>query len=104
MDYPNLSIVVPVFNEEEVIEAFFARVTGLLKQNNIRCELIFVDDGSVDRTYELLCQCKEKSPGAVKVIRLARNFGHQLAITAGLRAARGAAVVVTDGDLRIRRR
>ena len=61
--------------------------------------MIFVDDGSADRTHELLCRCKERSPGAVKVIRLARNFGHQLAITAGLRAARGAAVVVTDGDL-----
>lgn len=94
-----LSVVVPVFNEEEVVERFFLQTTGFLGQHQVNYELVFVDDGSRDRSYELLKALKERLPSRIQVVKLARNFGHQLAITAGLKAARGQAVVVTDCDL-----
>ena len=94
-----VSVVVPVFNEELVIEEFFHRMTQTLKKARVNYEFVFVDDGSFDGSYELLKKCKKEDPPRVRLLRLARNFGHQLAITAGLRAAQGKAVVVVDCDL-----
>lgn len=97
-DY-GISIVVPVFNEELGIEEFILQLDTALTSNNVDYEVIFVDDGSRDRSFELLQGIKRKKPQRVKILRLARNFGHQLAITAGMRVARGKAVVVMDADL-----
>lgn len=94
-----ISVVVPVFNEQAVIEEFFDQVTAVLKGEELKYEIIFVDDGSRDRSYDLLRNFKQSAGDRVKVVKLARNFGHQLAITAGMRSARGQAVVVMDGDL-----
>ena len=96
---PEISIVVPVFNEEAVIETSFKHLASLLDQQRISYELIFVDDGSQDATFEILKQCQKRKADSVRLVKFARNFGHQLAITAGLRKAQGKAVVVTDADL-----
>ncbi len=94
-----ISVVVPVFNEQAVIEEFFKQAAAVLKGEGLNYEIIFVDDGSRDNSYDLLRKFKQASGDKVRVVKLARNFGHQLAITAGMRSARGQAVVVMDGDL-----
>jgi len=95
----DLSVVSPAFNEEAVIGRFCERVTRVLSGCGLSYEIILVDDGSRDRTFELMREAHLKDPQRVKALRLARNFGHQLAITAGLRQAQGRAVVVMDCDL-----
>lgn len=88
----------PVFNEEPVIGELAARLASFLGALDESWEVVFVDDGSTDRSYELLAERCATEP-RYRVIRLTRNFGHQLAITAGLDYARGEAVVVMDADL-----
>lgn len=95
---PTLSVVVPCFNEEEVIEHTHARLTKVLSESGDDFEIIYVDDGSLDRTAELLRNIQVRDSRA-RVVRLARNFGHQIAATAGLDYAGGSAVVLIDADL-----
>lgn len=94
-----VSVVVPVFNESEVIGAFYDRVTkALALLDGCSYELVFVDDGSRDDSYAQLSSfaaCDEH----VRVLKFSRNFGHQIAITAGIDHARGDCVVVIDADL-----
>jgi dolichol-phosphate mannosyltransferase len=92
------SIVVPVFNEESVIDEFTRRALEVMDSLGEPYELIFVDDGSVDATFRKASLLSSQFP-QVKALRLSRNFGHQVAITAGIDATSGAAVVVMDGDL-----
>ncbi len=96
---PAISIVSPVFNEEAGIEAFYRELKRVCLMANMDHEIVFVDDGSRDHSFLALSRIRQADPQCVRVIRLARNFGHQLAITAGIRAARGRAVVVMDSDL-----
>jgi dolichol-phosphate mannosyltransferase len=91
-----LSVAVPVFNEEETVAELHRRVSAALA--DVPFELILVDDGSSDRTPELLAAIAADDE-RVRVIRLSRNFGHQAALTAGLDHARGDATVMMDGDL-----
>jgi dolichol-phosphate mannosyltransferase len=93
-----LSLVVPVFNEEEVVPALLQRLQPLLDSLPLRSEVIFVDDGSVDGTARLLREAVQRD-ARLRLLSLSRNFGHQPAITAGLDHANGDAVVVMDGDL-----
>ncbi|MBI1807322.1 MAG: glycosyltransferase family 2 protein [Ignavibacteria bacterium] len=93
-----LSVVVPIFNEEETLPELHRRLTDVLANNNIPYEIIYVDDGSVDRSLVLLAKLHTENSG-VRVISFSRNFGHQTSISAGLRYAKGDAVVVMDGDL-----
>ena len=95
---PLLSVIVPCFNEAEVIEHTHQRLSAALDALTHDFEIIYVDDGSRDRTAELLRDIQAHSPRA-KVIRLSRNFGHQIAVSAGLQYARGQAVVLIDADL-----
>ena len=95
---PILSVIVPCFNEEEVIEHTNERLAKALGAITPDFEIIYVDDGSRDRTAELLHRIQASSP-QVKVIRLSRNFGHQIAVTAGVEYARGEAIVLIDADL-----
>lgn len=95
-DLTLLSVVAPVFDEEETVEAFYGRVVGAL--SGVPFELILVDDGSGDRTPELLEGLASTDP-RVKVVSLSRNFGHQAALTAGLDHARGHAIAMIDADL-----
>jgi len=93
-----ISIVVPVFNEEDALPELHARLTDVLAPLETPYELVLVDDGSTDRTVEVLHQL-HVGDSRVKFIRLARNFGHQAALTAGLAHASGQAVIVMDADL-----
>ena len=93
-----LSVVVPCYNEEEVVSATHARLSTVLAAITPDYELVFVDDGSRDRTADLLKAICDRDPHS-RIIRLARNFGHQNAIAAGLAAATGDAAVMIDADL-----
>ncbi|HSV43826.1 MAG TPA: glycosyltransferase family 2 protein [Candidatus Bathyarchaeia archaeon] len=96
---PEISVASPVYNEKDVIKSFYDQVSNVLSQTDMDYEIVFVDDGSVDGSLDILKACQQASSGRVRVISLARNFGHQIAITAGERNARGRAVVVMDCDL-----
>ena len=97
-EQPVLSVVVPIWNEEEVIPEVYRRMTAVLEGLGEPYELILVNDGSRDRSGEMLRELHGYDR-RVKVIQFARNFGHQVAITAGMDYARGDAVVVIDSDL-----
>ncbi len=92
------SVVIPVYNEEEVIRETYWRLKSVMDQTGESYELLFVNDGSRDQTAELIVAMGEKDP-SVTLIQFSRNFGHQVAITAGMDYARGDAVIVIDADL-----
>lgn len=96
---PLLSVVIPCYNEEEVIGETIKRLKVFCGELvGLDVELIFVDDGSRDRTRELLKSYAAEDP-RIKLVGFARNFGHQIAVTAGIDAANGDAVVLIDADL-----
>ncbi|HEX2723483.1 MAG TPA: glycosyltransferase family 2 protein [Gemmatimonadaceae bacterium] len=95
---PLLSVVVPVYNEQEVIEALHSRLLQVLAPSVSSFEVVFVNDGSRDSTPQMLDQISRSDP-RFKAIHFSRNFGHQAAVTAGLHSASGQAVVVIDADL-----
>jgi dolichol-phosphate mannosyltransferase len=93
-----LSVVVPAFNEQQVLPAFFARLLAALATLPDAAEIVFVNDGSTDATGALLDGWAAQD-ARVRVLHLTRNFGHQAALTAGIEHARGDAVVLIDADL-----
>lgn len=95
-----LSIVVPVYFEELVIDAFYGRVVEALAPlaPEFELEFVFINDGSTDRSLELLLALRDRDP-RVKVLQFSRNFGHQIAVTAGVDHATGDVVVIIDADL-----
>jgi len=93
-----ISVVVPCYNEEEVIASTHDRLGKALAGLGKPCEIIYVDDGSRDKTAEMLAEIQSKDP-QVRVICLSRNFGHQIAVTAGLTYASGDAVVIIENQL-----
>lgn len=95
---PLLSVIVPCFNEQDVIRHTHQRLEAALRAITGDFEIIYVDDGSRDGTAELLRAIQAASP-EVRVLRLSRNFGHQIAVSAGLEYARGNAIVLIDADL-----
>jgi polyisoprenyl-phosphate glycosyltransferase len=95
---PTYSLVVPAYNEEGVIGELAARLTEVMDALDGDAEAILVDDGSRDRTYELMVAAAQEEP-RLRLIRLSRNFGHQIALTAGVDLAAGDAVIVLDADL-----
>src|SRR6476620_7406846 len=92
-----LSVVVPIYNEEENISAFHAAVRAVLDTLKESWEIVYVNDGSRDRSLSLLVDIQKRDP-RVTVVEFSRNFGHQAALTAGLQVARGDAVMLMDGD------
>ncbi len=98
MTRPRISIVAPAYNEEEVLPEFYRRVREVMDSVGEPWELILVNDGSRDNTLAVMRELHEKDP-RVKIVSFSRNFGHQLAITAGLDYASGDAVVIIDADL-----
>lgn len=95
---PTISVVIPVFNEQDNLSALYDRVSSILTQCEPGYEIVFVDDGSRDRSLELL-HGFEARDRRVTIVELARNFGHQVAISAGLDHARGQGVIIMDADM-----
>jgi glycosyltransferase involved in cell wall biosynthesis len=93
-----LSVVVPCMNEEEGLGETNRRLSAVLEQAAVNFEIIYIDDGSTDSTLDVLRDLQAHDT-RVRLIRLSRNFGHQIAITAGLEHASGDAVVIIDADL-----
>lgn len=93
-----ISFVVPVFNEEENIHEFYRRLTQVMAPLPYDYDILFIDDGSKDRTSQLIRELAEKDPNVQGYV-FARNFGHQLALTCGLDQSTGDAVISMDGDL-----
>ena len=93
-----LSIIVPCFNEEEVIEETYRQLCSIFPKLGMQTEVIFINDGSQDSTMHKLCNIAKKNEN-VRVLSFSRNFGHQIAITAGMDYAKGDAIVVIDADL-----
>ena len=93
-----LSVVIPIYNEEGLINNLVEQTNSALKTIDTDFEIIFVDDGSKDKSLQLLLDCKKKY-SSIKVLSLSRNFGHQAAFTAGLEHAKGDIVCMMDGDL-----
>lgn len=98
MTAPDITVVIPIFNEQETLAELHAQLSEALGSTHKRYEILFVNDGSRDRSSEILHQLREADT-RVRVIELSRNFGHQSAISAGLDHAPGDAVIVMDGDL-----
>lgn len=95
---PLLSLVVPVYNERAVLPACVTRISAVVATMQVHCELVFVDDGSIDGSAEWLKNCT--APGCeIRTVILSRNFGKEAAMTAGIDVARGDAVIVLDADL-----
>ena len=94
-----ISVVIPMYYEEEVAQECYNRMSTVLKGiEGYEYEIVFVNDGSKDKTLEILEGIAEKDKN-VKVLSFARNFGHQCAVTAGLQYVTGDAIVIIDADL-----
>ena len=90
---PRVSVVAPVYNEEDLIQEFHERVRDTMESLGESWELVLINDGCRDKSPELMDAIHAEDPEHVTIIHFARNFGHQLAITAGMDYARGDAVV-----------
>jgi polyisoprenyl-phosphate glycosyltransferase len=95
---PKYSLIIPVYNEQETLLTLYERLLSVLEQLDGSAEVIFVDDGSEDNSFDRMLEINLRDP-RFKLLQLSRNFGHQAAITAGLDFAAGNAVVVMDADL-----
>lgn len=93
-----ISVIVPMYFEEGVARECYERLKNVMEKNDYQFELIFVNDGSTDRTLDILDEIADKDKRA-KVINFSRNFGHQIAVTAGIDFAKGDALIIIDADL-----
>jgi dolichol-phosphate mannosyltransferase len=98
VEAPIISIVVPCFNEEEILPQALNRLHAAGQATGRSYEILLVDDGSTDRTWEIIA-AQAQDDARVRGVRFSRNFGHQMALTAGLERARGSDVLVIDADL-----
>ncbi len=99
MDNFKLTVIIPCFNEQEVIRETYTRLSAVLSSAGFAdCEIIFINDGSRDKTLELLAEIAGKDKN-VRIISFSRNFGHQAAVSAGIHHAQGDAAVIIDADL-----
>lgn len=95
---PKYSLIIPIYNEEETLPELYHRVSGVMNRMDGLVELVFINDGSCDRSLQLLRDLHQKDE-RVCYLSFARNFGHQIAVTAGLNFVRGQAIVILDADL-----
>jgi len=98
MSETKFSFVIPILNEHETLPELYRRVAAVMDQLSGTCEVVLVDDGSTDGSFDVMLELYRGDP-RIKAVRLSRNFGHQMAITAGLDHAAGRAVIIMDGDL-----
>jgi len=94
-----LSIVIPVYNEEENLPELLSRTIAAVDKLNTPCEIILVDDGSRDASQLMICQAAEENPGRVVAVVLSSNFGQHAAVTAGLEVSSGKYIITMDADL-----
>jgi len=94
----DISVVIPIYNESQIIPELYARIKKSVSQISENHELIFVNDGSKDNSLEIITLLSDQD-SSVFYINFSRNFGHQIAVTAGLDASKGESVVIIDGDL-----
>lgn len=92
------SVIIPVFNEEEIIFNSYNRIKSVMDKLNNPYELIFVDDGSSDNSYSILKLISEADTNA-RILVFSKNFGHQIAVSAGMKASKGDAVIIIDADM-----
>ncbi|MDZ7954025.1 glycosyltransferase family 2 protein [Nostoc sp. DedQUE09] len=95
---PKYSFIVPIYNEEEIIPELYRRLSAVMNRMDGLVELILINDGSRDRSLQLLRELHQKDP-RICYLSFARNFGHQIAVTAGLNFVRGQVIVILDADL-----
>src|SRR3990172_4575730 len=95
----DISVVIPIFNEETNIVELFKRLMVVLTATGKTFEVIFVDDGSQDQSWSILSKLYQEHKSIVRAVAFSRNFGHQLALTAGFHHCRGEAAIVMDADL-----
>lgn len=99
MNDPRISVVIPVFNEEESLPRLFQRLLPVMEDVGSFYEIVFINDGSRDRSLALLLQCRERFPDKVVVVDFNGNFGQHMAIMAGFSQAKGEIVLTMDADL-----
>jgi polyisoprenyl-phosphate glycosyltransferase len=95
---PEYSFVIPILNERETLDELYRRLAPVMDALDGPCEVVLVDDGSTDGSYGIMLGLQQRD-SRIKVLRLSRNFGHQIAITAGLDHTEGKAVIIMDADL-----
>jgi dolichol-phosphate mannosyltransferase len=95
---PTYSFVIPILNERDSLDELYSRLVKTMQLLDGPSEVVLVDDGSTDGSFEIMADLHERD-SRVRVVRLSRNFGHQIALTAGLDHARGQAAILMDGDL-----
>lgn len=93
-----LSVIIPCFNEELVVEETYKRLTEIARKSGMDYELLFINDGSRDETFSILASLSNQD-SAVKIINFSRNFGHQCAVTAGINNCNGDLAIIIDADL-----
>jgi len=98
IDPLQVSVVIPMFNEELVLHEFYPRLKKEAESWGKSYELLFVDDGSTDNSFELMCEWKKKDSN-LRIVKFTRNFGQQAAVLAGFRQSRGDIIVQIDSDL-----
>ena len=96
---PAISVVIPLMNEEGSLEELFGKIADVLKRMQTSYEIVFVDDGSTDGSFDILKELHQKFPSNVKVIRFRRNYGKAAALMAGFKSAQGNVIVTMDADL-----
>jgi len=96
---PQISIVVPLLNEEESLRELFTLINETMRRIKMSYEIIFVDDGSTDRSFEVLTILHTKYPNIIKALRFRRNFGKSAALSAGFKEAQGEFIITMDADL-----
>lgn len=95
---PELSIIIPIYNEQDNIHKLYSRLKAVVDGMKVSYEFLFINDGSKDQSIQLIKELSIQDKG-VKYIDFSRNFGHQIAVTAGIDAVKGSAVVIIDADL-----
>ena len=95
----DISVVIPLYNEDESIPELFAWIERVMKANNFSYEVIFINDGSTDRSWEIISELNKQQPGVVKGIKFRRNYGKSPALYCGFEQAQGDVVITMDADL-----
>ena len=95
----DISVVIPLYNEDESIPELYAWIERVMKENHFTYEVIFVNDGSTDHSWEIICELNKKQPDVVKGIKFRRNYGKSPALYCGFEQAQGDVVITMDADL-----